>query len=82
MAETPIKRYERLKQAVAQQREHVAELRGRKSSLTAQLREQFECDTVEEAESKLRKARTKLGQLESTLGEMLDGLESAITGSR
>ena len=82
MAETAIQRYERLKSAVARQRERVAELRGERTSLLARLRDEFGCESIEDAERKLRKAKDKHTALMSQFEELLDGLETEIAGSK
>ncbi len=80
MTETAVQKYERLKQTLARRREDIAELKGRRSQLMSRLATEFNCESVDEADAKLKRAREKFASLRAQFEEMVDGLESSLAG--
>lgn len=46
------------------------------------LKDEFGCNSVDEAEAKLKKARDRYARLSEELEGMLDGLESSLDAAR
>lgn len=65
----------RLKQDIEEAEEKASKLEGKKEYLLNELKEKWECDTVEFAEEKLKKFRTKYQKLEDKIEEGLGELE-------
>ena len=76
--ESTAQRYERLKQEVAEHNSAADRAQGRLDAAMKTLKDDFGCDTLDEAREKLRKAQEKLEALEEELNGELDRIESTL----
>ena len=76
--ESTAQRYERLKQEVAEHNSAADRAQGRLDAAMKTLKDDFGCDTLEDAREKLRRAQEKLETLEEELNVELDRIESAL----
>lgn len=56
-------------------KEEVSKLEGKKELLQAQLKEQFNCDSVEDADKLVKKLETKITNLDASIKEGIKGLK-------
>lgn len=68
-----------LKDEIDEAKTVVAELTGKKKSLLLQLKEQFNCDSLEMAEKKVETLTQQINRLESQIQEGLKELEQNIS---
>lgn len=68
-----------LKDEIDEAKTVVAELTGKKKSLLTQLKEQFNCDSLEMAEKKVETLTQQISKLESQIQEGLNDLEQKLS---
>jgi len=65
-----------LKEQIAKAKNTVAELKGQQNAMMKQLREEWKCDTVEDAENLIRKMDGEIDALNKNIEEGMKELES------
>jgi len=73
-----LKKFEKLKSELEHQREEVDRARGGLDHLMGVLKEDYSCETVEDAESVLQEMKDELSGLESTYEKELVKLQDAM----
>jgi len=68
-----------LKEDVEEAKQKVSELKGERQALMKQLKEEWDCDTVEQAEEKIKKMESEIGtfseDIETGMEQLKDKLE-------
>jgi len=64
-----------LKEKIDRSKEKLNELSGRESHLLEQLKEEFNCSTLEEANDELESLESEISDLETKIGDGLQELE-------
>jgi len=70
-----------LKAEIEESKTKVSELTGQKNALMKQLRDDWGCKTIEEAEAKLKKMKRELDQLDTQINEQTKELEEKYNGN-
>ena len=69
----------RLKEDVEEAKQKVSELKGERQALMKQLKEEWDCDTVEQAEEKIKEMESEIGtfseDIETGMKQLKDKLE-------
>lgn len=74
--EVDIKQWEERKRQIEKAKEKISETKGKKESLLARLKKDFDCSSVEEGEKKLRELEASKNKLEEQLSQILGELET------
>lgn len=65
-----------LKEQIEEAKSRTSELNGKKSQLMQTLKKEWKCDSIAQANSRLKKLKEKLSSLETKIDDGLEQLES------
>jgi septal ring factor EnvC (AmiA/AmiB activator) len=70
----------KLKQEIDQAKSSVSELKGQQTALLKQLKDDWQCSSIEEAEKKIKKMQKEIETLDASIETGLEELEESYNG--